>query len=147
MADRKSELVRDEDTGWAELSSLVAKLSEPDLLRPGYSNEWTVKDLLGHLACWWAETGAELERIRNGTYDATKIDLDAKNAQFFDAMKDLDLHTIRAELAASRNKALEELWRLAELTPAAEEWFAESGALHYEAHLPELRRFVGSEDG
>ena len=35
-----------------------------------------------------------------------------------------------------------ELWKLDELTPRAEEWFMESGPLHYREHLPDLERFV-----
>ena len=58
------------------------------------------------------------------------------------ANRDLDLPTVRAELAASRTKGLDALWRLPELTPQAEEWFRESGALHYREHVPDLERFV-----
>ena len=144
MADRRGELIREEDVGWAELHSLLDKLSIEDMERPGVTSEWTVKDLVGHLACWWAEAAAQLERIRMGTYTSEKIDVDATNARFYEAMKDLDMPTVFAELHAARNKALEELGALHELTPEADEWFTESGALHYRDHLPELRAFVES---
>ena len=142
--DRRTELIREEDRGWAELHALIDRLSEGDLLRPGYTRDWTVKDMLGHLACWWAEAASQLERTRVGTYEPRKVDVDRLNAQFYEAMKDIDPHTVLAELHASRNKALEELGRLPELTPPAEEWFTESGARHYDEHLPELRAFVES---
>ena|SRR5438128_11822375 len=142
MIDRRTELMREDDAGWAELHELLGRLSDDDVLIVGYTPEWSVKDMLGHMACWWAEASSELERIRMGTYEAQKRDVDALNASFFEAMKDLDLHTISAELHASRNRALEELGRLPELTPAADEWFYESGPCHYGEHLPDLRLFV-----
>jgi|SRR5919197_2359570 hypothetical protein len=144
MTDRRTELVRHEDAGWAELHTLLGRLSQEDLLRPGVTPEWTVKDLLGHLASWWAEAAGELERIRLGTYRSEKLDVDAVNARFYEAMRDLDPDTIMAELHASRNRALEELGRLREITPPADEWFFESGPSHYDEHLPELRAFVDS---
>jgi len=144
MADRRGELIREEDAGWAELHSLLDKLSFEDMERIGVTPEWSVKDLVGHLACWWAEAASQLERISMGTYTSEKLDVDAMNARFYEAMKDLDMPTVFAELHAARNKALEELGALPELTPEAEEWFAESGPLHYREHLPELRAFVES---
>jgi hypothetical protein len=144
MPDRKTELVREEDAGWAELHALLGRLTQEDLLRPGVTSDWTVKDLLGHLASWWAETAWQLERIRLGTYRAEKRDVDAENTRYYEAMKDLDANTVMAELHASRNRALEELGRLTELTPQADEWFFESGPSHYDEHLPDLRAFVDS---
>ena len=144
MTDRRVELMRDEDMGWAELHSLLGMLSADDMTRTGVTPEWSVKDQLGHLASWWAEAASGLERIRLGTYRPEKLDIDALNATFYEAMKDLDTSTVMAELHASRNRALEELGRLPELTPPAEEWFVESGPGHYGEHLPDLRKFVGS---
>ena len=77
MADRRGELIREEDAGWAELHSLLDKLSFEDMERIGVTPEWTVKDLVGHLASWWAEAASQLERISMGTYTSEKLDVDA----------------------------------------------------------------------
>ena len=143
--DRKNEMVREEDERYAELCELLGKLSHDDMERPGLTSDWTAKDLLGHLASWWAEAASELDRMRFGTFRLERRDLDEVNRRFFEANRDLDLNTVRAELAASRNRALDALWRLPELSPEAEEWFRESGALHYEEHLSDLRKFVEHE--
>ncbi|MFN2544056.1 MAG: DinB family protein [Actinomycetota bacterium] len=142
MTDRKMELIRAEDEGWAQLCSILEGLSPSALETTRVTDDWTAKDMLGHLACWWAEAACVLERIRMGTHEPEKLDLDQMNARFFDAMRDVDLHTIRAELAASRNRALEELGRLEGLPPAAHEWFYETGPCHYDEHLRDLRRAV-----
>jgi hypothetical protein len=144
MTDGKTELIREEDAGWAELHSILDALSPEDMERPGVTADWTPKDTLAHIACWWAEAACELERMRAGTYSTEKRDIDAMNAEFYEAMKDIDARTVLAELHASRNRALEELGRLPELTPDAEEWFVESGARHYDEHLADLRAFLES---
>jgi Protein of unknown function (DUF1706) len=142
VTEHKGELIREEDQAWAELCGVLGSLSDDDLLRSGFTEEWTPKDMLAHLASWWAEAASELERMRFGTFRLERMDIDAINLRFHEANRDLDLHTVRAELAAARTKALDALWRLPEVTPQAEEWFRESGPLHYGEHLPDLRRFA-----
>ena len=90
------------------------------------------------------EAASQLERMRFGTFRLERRDIDEINRRFYEANRDLDLHTVRAELAASRNRAFDALSRLPELNPQAEEWFRESGALHYGEHMKDLRRFVES---
>jgi hypothetical protein len=144
VTDRRSELLRQEDEGWARVRALIDPLTPDQRTRPGVTPTWSVKDLMAHLASWWAEANAELERMRFGTYRLERRDIDEVNQRFYEANRDVDLETVTAELYAARNKALDALWKLPELTPHAEEWFAESGPLHYGEHIPDLERFVKS---
>jgi hypothetical protein len=144
MTDRKSELMREEDQGWSELRTALQTLKPEQMIKPGLTEDWSVKDLVGHLASWWAEANAELERMRFGTFRLERLDIDEINRRFYEANRDLDLETVLAEFFASRNRALDALWRLPELTAQAEEWFRESGAQHYREHLSDFRRFVES---
>src|SRR2546426_693517 len=127
MPDRRSELIREEDVAWAELSGLLEKTPPADMGPPGLKGGWSPKDPLGHLASGWAEAASHLERMRFGTSRLERRDIDEINRRFYEANHDLDLHTVRAELAASRNRAFDALSRLPELNPQAEEWFRESG--------------------
>src|SRR5437763_15266613 len=114
--------MREEDDGWGELRALVGGLERQHMTRIGtVTEEWSVKDLMAHLASWWAEANAELERMRFGTFRLERRDIDEINRRFYEANLDLDLATVNAELHASRNKALEAIWKLDELTPHAEE--------------------------
>jgi hypothetical protein len=132
-----------EDARWAELIGIAESLAPEHLDEPGYFAEgWSVKDLLAHLASWQAEAGQVLEQIRYGTFDDPPIDVDEMNRRFYEANKDLPVGVVRAELWSSRNRMLSELSALPELTPKAVEWFEESGAKHYEEHLPALRTWA-----
>jgi hypothetical protein len=142
MSDKRYELVRAEDEQWAQLCGLLGGLDPETLERPGVTPDWTGKDLVAHLACWMAECANVLERMRLGTWERQPLDLDAMNARFYEACRDLDLPTIRAELESARTRMLQEWGWMGEQTPEAEEWFRESGPAHIEEHLPALRRFV-----
>jgi hypothetical protein len=143
----KAELVAAEDAGWAEMNALVESLSPAQAQEPGYYELWSVKDMVGHIACWMSEAVDMLERIRVGTYDPSPRDVDELNASFYEAMKDLSLGDVRSECFAARNRMLSEWDLLPEVTPDAVEWFVESGAEHYAEHTPRLREWVGNLRG
>jgi hypothetical protein len=144
MPNRKRELAAEEDSAWSELWDVLRGV---DLVRseePGFTEEWSVKDLTAHLACWQAEAVQILEQIRYGTYIRTPIDVDAMNRSFLEACRDLPPSVVRADLCSARSRMLQE-WNLLEhVTPVAEEWFVESGAEHYREHLPRLREWAGT---
>ena len=139
---RKIALAKAEDQGWTELIGLIEALGPAQIEEKGYFPEWSVKDLMGHVGAWMAEAGIVLERIRMGTYRPEHRDVDALNAQFFEAMKDQPLPVVRAECWSSRNRMLREWDLVTEVDAAAEEWFAESGPAHYDEHTPRLREWV-----
>ena len=93
---RKIALAKAEDQGWTELIGLIEALGPAQIEEKGYFPEWSVKDLMGHVGAWMAEAGIVLERIRMGTYRPEHRDVDALNAQFFEAMKDQPLPVVTA---------------------------------------------------
>ncbi|MCA1726109.1 MAG: hypothetical protein LC722_00140 [Actinobacteria bacterium] len=142
MTDVKSELLQAEDARYQELESLLQALDREQKERVGLTDRWSVKDLIGHLGSWCAESCVVLEQIRMGTHERRKLDIEAKNEEFTEVWKDVDLHAVQAELWSSRNRMLEEWGRLEEPNRLAQEWFRESGPKHYEEHLPRLREWV-----
>jgi hypothetical protein len=140
---RKAELVREEDAGWAELESLLEDLTPAQCEEPGYLAEgWSVKDLMAHVGAWMAEAARELQRMRIGTYESRPLDVDAMNREFHEANRDLPLPMVRAELWAARTRMHQEWNALPEITPEGEEWFRESGVVHYGEHIDRLREWV-----
>ena len=141
--DRKAELAADEDGAWVAFCALVDRLTPEQLEQPGYTPEgWSVKDLLWHVGAWAAECAHVLERVRMGTFEDEAEDTDALNREWFELSRTLDLQTVRAEFVSGRNRMLHEWEALKEITPAADEWFEETGPIHYREHAKDLGAWV-----
>jgi hypothetical protein len=146
----KRDLFAMEDAGWLELEAVLEPLTPQELEEIGYyppgpeggGDGWSVKDLLAHLGSWHAVAGQALERIRMGTYQPERHDVDAMNHEFYETNRDLPLPTVRAELWSARNRVLQGFDLLQEHDETAEEWFVESGSSHYAEHLSRLRQWA-----
>lgn len=141
----KDELFRLEEAAWEPLHDLAHRLGAETAERP-YTELWTVKDGIAHIACWQAEAAQMLIRIREGTYGGWDDGREEEiNATFHASTRHLSLDDVIAQLHASRVRMLEELDLLPEalLDDEARSWFVESGHEHYEEHLDGLREAVG----
>jgi hypothetical protein len=142
------ELLAEEARLWSELYRLVDGLPEDRAGEPGYFEEgWSAKDLVGHIGSWLAEGGVCLERIRAGTYREAEIDIDAMNAAFYDAMRDVPLSVVKSQSIAARSRMLHAWGELTETPPEAIRWIEKSGPAHYAEHLPRLRDWVAELGG
>ncbi len=65
-APDKSAIERQLDQGWDDIRGLVDSLSDRELLEPGVVEQWSVKDLLGHMAFWAAKAAHDLDLARAG---------------------------------------------------------------------------------
>jgi hypothetical protein len=139
----KRELLRAEDGAWNTFLPALESVPPDQMETPGYYPEgWSVKDLMAHIASWQAEATNVLTQVRLNTYRKADLDVDAMNKAFYEANRDLPLRLVKAELWSARTRMLTELNGLSEITPLADEWFAESGAKHYDEHLPRLGEWV-----
>jgi hypothetical protein len=106
-----------------------------------------VKDLVAHMASWFAEAAMMLEQMRMGTYSRERLDVDGLNQQWFETWRDKDMSIVKTELMAARARMLEEWDRLPEADEEARRWFYESTAEHYDEHMPRLREWVAELRG
>ncbi len=136
-------LMDEEERSWTELHALVDALPPNDAAAPGYFSEgWSAKDLVAHIGSWLAEAGVVLERMTFGTYRADELDIDAMNARFYEAMKDVSFATVRTQAVAARNRMLR-VWGAMEVTgDDADAWIRKAGPEHYAEHVPRLRGWV-----
>ena len=142
-ARTKQGLMAEESRRWAELHQLVDSLPEGEVGTPGYFAEgWSAKDLLAHIGSWLAAAGANLERIRFGTYRPEEIDITAMNQMFYEAMKDVPFETVRTQASAARNRMLQAWSAVGNDDPEADRWIRKVGPEHYAEHLPRLRDWV-----
>ena len=97
---------------------------------------------MAHIGSWLAEGCVCLEQIRAGTYRDDEIDIDAMNARFYEAMRDVPLGTVKSQGAAARTRMLHAWGELDETPPEAVRWIDKAGPAHYAEHLPRLHEWV-----
>jgi hypothetical protein len=142
-------LLRQEDQRAEELWWLVDALSPEQVEARGYQAEWSAKDLVAHLGCWYARAVVDLEQMRENTYRGRRREtpeerlarLERENRRYFETWAGERWDDVRVEWWSSRSRLLEELG-LAEGDPRAEKRFERAAIRHYEDHLPRLREWV-----
>jgi hypothetical protein len=129
-------LLTEEEAGWAVLLGAFDAVPKERFEELTLTPEgWSPKDLMFHVAAWCGECDTHLEQIRTDTLVDDGLDTETKNRSFFEVSKGLDVPSVRAELLASRERMREALRRFEQITPSAQEWFQESGAIHYGDHV------------
>lgn len=128
---------------WHRLHAAIDRVTPRTAEIPGYFEEgWTAKDAIAHIGTWMAQGAQMLRRIAAGTYRDNEIDVDAENARFLAAMKDIPLATVHLQVAAAHGELLSAWAQLREITPAAEYWVRKAGPEHVDEHLPRLEAWV-----
>ena len=61
----KAELLANVRTGCAKLESLLEALTPEQLTQPNVQDDWSIKDMLAHIAAWERFTIARLEAMRD----------------------------------------------------------------------------------
>jgi len=139
----------------AELDSVIASLSEQQMLQPGASGEMSVKDILAHIAWFEREMiGLLRQRLLAGS-DLWNLPGDERNATIFQINRQRSLPDIRQEAEAVVQQLLEELENLDEAAlddpgrfrdmPA--DWsprqlLAENTSEHYQHHLADIHAWL-----
>ena len=148
----KNDLLREMDAGFADLLSTVDGLSEEQMTRVWYG-DWSVRDILAHVAGWHREEIAMLERMARGERpvpeSADYTDDDAWNARFVAKWRAASAGEVLAELKAIKEAYVAAAGRL------PEERFEEGRTTHrlvrqgctehYREHADEIREWRESE--
>jgi hypothetical protein len=70
------------EDSWRRLDAAIAGLDEAALTVPGVVGEWSIKDLIGHVATWEERAVQHVERWRRGEPPALRgVAIDEYNAQ------------------------------------------------------------------
>jgi hypothetical protein len=89
-----------------------------------------------------AQGAQMLRRVAAGTYRDDEIDIDAENARFLEAMRDIPLATVHLQVASAHGELLAAWAQLPEVTDAAAYWVRKAGPDHLEEHLPRLEQWI-----
>ena len=142
MTSRK-ELLEREERAWRALCGLYDRTPEDAWEKPGANGDWSMKDVMAHVAAWHALTTDRLECLRSTGDLPGAPDVDSFNDEQHLRCKDMPLHDIRAMSGGSRHRFREEVAqiedpvgdRLAQIVVA-------NGDGHYAEHLPDLEAFL-----
>jgi hypothetical protein len=145
----KQTTINEVESGFSDVLKAISKLDDTAMTTRFYG-DWSVKDILAHLAGWHhAMTGA-MERMARGERPTPEgvdySDSDAWNAKFTAAMKPQNPSTVVADLRQSFANYL----RAASALPAdrfgegktANRLIEASSVGHYREHLPAIKEFA-----
>ncbi|MBA3345458.1 MAG: DinB family protein [Gemmatimonadales bacterium] len=94
----KEQLLKRIDSAWEALSESYAGLSDAELMEPGVTGAWSVRDLIAHVTWWEEEALTYLPVIMVGgappRYSVAFGGIDAFNARMTEQKKDLPLAVV-----------------------------------------------------
>ena len=94
----RARLLRRLDQAWQAFQESYAGLLEAELVEPGVTGTWSVKDIIAHVTWWEEEALAHLPLILAGgrppRYSVTYGGIDAFNAKMTTQRKDLSLAAV-----------------------------------------------------
>jgi len=150
-APDKSEMERQLDSEWQALRALVDSLTDDELQEPGVVEEWSVKDLLGHMAFWASKAAGDLKLLVAGRPDEIPTPGSEQataewNARESAARRDRTLSHVRDELERSFADAAAALKETQDssLDTEVKGWtmrvrFIEDTYNHYKEHAAQIR--------
>ncbi len=99
--DRVEKLLTRLDTAWTAFKESYAGLTETQLLEPGVTGDWSVRDIIAHVTTWEEEALKHLPLIIAGgrppRYSTAYGGIDAFNAQTTERKRDLSLADVRRQ--------------------------------------------------
>ena len=145
----RERLLKRMDAAWTDFTSSYAGLSESELLVPGVTKAWSVRDIIAHVTTWEEEAVKHLPGILEGRrpprYSVTYGGIDAFNAQVTARKKDLSLAEILEQQKAVHRRVIAMIERAPEDQLASESRFRRRLRLdtygHYPKHAAAIRRW------
>lgn len=145
----REQLLQRIDTAWAAFTESYASLSEAQLLQPGVTDEWSVRDIIAHVSWWEEEALKYLPLILKGgnppRYSTMYGGIDAFNARMTRQMQGLSLAEVFARQAETHQRLRSYLQSVPEEAFARETRFRHRLRLdtysHYPHHAKAIRRW------
>lgn len=150
----KADLERELEKAWDELRNLVEEVPENELERAGVVEEWSMKDLFGHMAFWSQHAADSLRAVNAGrpediVFGEGENWFNDWNAREYAARKDRSLADNRSEWLQAHKNAGAALAEAAEgdLAKKHGEYdpqrsFPADTFLHYREHAEHIRSWM-----
>jgi hypothetical protein len=96
----RAQLLQRLERAWAEFRESYAGLSDAELMAPGVTGAWSVRDIIAHVTWWEEEALAHLPVVLAGgrppRYSVTHGGIDAFNAKMTEQRRGWSLAQVRA---------------------------------------------------
>ena len=137
------------DKAWKAFTDSYAGLSETDLLEPGVTKAWSVRDIIAHVTTWEEEALKHLPAVLQGKrparYSTTYGGIDAFNALMTTKKKGLSLAEVFRQQKAIHRRVIAVIERAPEDQLVRETRFRRRIRLdtygHYPKHTHAIRRW------
>lgn len=99
--DRREQLLKRLDKAWCAFKESYAGMPEPEMLEPGVTGAWSVRDIIAHVTTWEEEALKHLPLVLKGgkppRYSVTYGGIDAFNALTTEQKRNLSLSEVLAQ--------------------------------------------------
>lgn len=151
----RAALLKRLDTAWGAFQDSYAGLSTAELMEPGVTGDWSVRDILAHVTTWEEEALEYLPLIlRGGTpprYRAAYGGIDAFNALMTERKKSLPLSEVLRQVDDIHRRIIELVRDTPEDQLLRETRFRRRLRLdtyhHYPQHAEAIRQWRGQRPG
>ncbi|OGO34389.1 MAG: hypothetical protein A2Z16_05315 [Chloroflexi bacterium RBG_16_54_18] len=113
---KKLQLVQKLEASWYAFEQAYAGLSPEQMLLPGVTGDWSIKEILVHVSIWEAESLKHLPDILEGRrparYSVLYGGIDAFNALMAEQKRSLSLYEVQDLLASTHRQLIEYLLSL-----------------------------------
>ncbi len=146
---KKQQVLNKLEQAWAMFKESYAGLSDEQLVEPGVTGDWSVKDILAHVSWWEEEARKHLPHILQGgrppRYSVLYGGIDAFNAQMTEQKRGLSLSEVLRQLDETHLKLIEYIQSAPEEQFTSETRFRRRLRLdtygHYPIHTQAIREW------
>ncbi len=143
---KKQQVIDQIEQGFQAFKDASAGLTDAQMLEPGVSGNWSVRDILAHVNGWEEEALKYLPVILKGgqspRYSQLYGGIDAFNAQMTDLRKNLSLAEVRDRLERTHRQLIEFIEEVDEQQFKAETRFRRRLKWDTFAHYPEHEKAI-----
>ena len=144
----------------AQLDELLATLSAEQMCQTTLENQWSVKDVLAHIAAWekrcvgWIQAGLRREKPDKPEAGYTWEVVDKLNEKTFQENRERPLNDVQAEYRQAHQEMLAQVQALSEddiTNPQRFSWTNGRGLVpyiaantyeHYQEHIKQIREWL-----
>jgi hypothetical protein len=138
----------------------LASVPEERMLEPAFEGGWSMKDVIAHIAEWANVAATRLEYglgQRSTPADFEGMEIDARNARFFERNRDVPLNEVQKQEAANWERLLAMAKSLSQEQlddpslpkggPGHPPWdmIAGNAHEHFDEHIEQIHAWLGEE--